>query len=106
MYQLLNGGFIQGWVWQDDKPALCRLDGGIFQAGHLTDMSEEWLLANAFSIFEHTGLVFFWDREELGWQAAFKGVRLGEGSAIVLTEEQHEWARKLISEKFYKRQAP
>lgn len=103
IYQLLNGGFIRGWMWEGDKPLFCETDGGLFYCAHLTDMSEEWLLANAYAIFEHTGLVFYWEKEAPVWQSSYKGIRMGLGSATVLSEETHEWARALIADKFYQR---
>ena len=106
IYQLRNGGFIRGWVWEKGVPLFCELDAGLFYAVHLHDMSEEWLLANAYTIFENTGLVFYWNREVPVWECAYKGVRMGEGSHVTLTRAQKSWARKLIKEKFYNRRLP
>lgn len=106
IYQLLNGGFIRGWMWANGRPTFCETDAGLFYSAHLVDMSEEWLLANAYTIFEHTGVVFYWDGENPAWEASFAGVRMGEGSAAILSPERHDWARALIAEKFYSRRMP
>lgn len=103
IYQLLNGGFIRGWMWEEGKPIFCELDAGLFYTKHLVDLSEEWLLANSYTIFEKTGLVFYWQKEMIVWEAPYVGIRLGHGSKVVLTSDQHEWAKKLIAEKFYHR---
>lgn len=106
MFQLLNGGFVRGWMWEDGHPVFCETDGGLFQAAHLLDMSEAWLFSNAPTIFDYTGIAFFWEKEAIGMWSPWSPILLGKGSSITLTEEQRDVARRLLKEKYYNRRLP